>query len=309
MLRTYLFAFIIGIQTIFGLNFGTEILEAGQAFTENGYDSRPVAQNIQLTSDLYSQIEEQDYLKRLTDLGITLHPGQDYDQDSVDNPYEKNKCASLVYKTLQAMPEQTTKQIKNLTLYFSPEGSRGLGGGSTIILRCQNVSDGELVSVLVHELGHIQDTGVMNGNFWVKESEFKDGKSSIYQDDPSLGFYRISFLNASTIKKSAKEEDFVTGYAMTDPFEDFAETYNFYVLHGENFRTIMAGNEALEKKYIFMRDMVFSGQEFSNDENKDFSLFTARNYDSTIIGFNLEKFLAYSYTGDIITSAFEVIQI
>ena len=32
---------------------------------------------------------------------------------------------------------------------------RGLGGGDTIYLRCNNVSDHELVGVFVHEMGHI----------------------------------------------------------------------------------------------------------------------------------------------------------
>jgi hypothetical protein len=294
MLKTYLFAFIIGIQTVIGLNFTTEILEAKQTNTDSGYDSRPVAQSVKPATNLNIQTKQVDYVKKLADLGITLHPGKEYLKTSSDNPAGTKKCAALVYKTLKAMPEETTGQLKNLTLYFTPDGRRGLGGGSTIILRCQNISDGELASVLVHELGHIQDTGVMKGNYWVKESEFKDGKSSIYQDDPSLGFYRLSFSNETTLKKSATEDDFVSGYAMTDPFEDFAETYNFYVLHGENFRTIMKDNNILRKKYIFMRDTVFHGQEFSNDSGTDFSLFTGRNYDSTVIGYNLENFLAYS---------------
>ncbi|MCC6643751.1 putative zinc-binding metallopeptidase, partial [Candidatus Peregrinibacteria bacterium] len=186
----------------------------------------------------------------------------------------------------------------NLTLYFSSTGRRGLGGGSTIILRCQNVTDSELVGVLVHELGHIKDTGVLKGDFWAGESEFKDGEKAIFQNDLSLDFYRISFANEKALKKGAVEKDFVSGYAMSDPFEDFAETYNFYILHGEQFRKMAEDNPNLQAKYDYMRDIVFEGREYGNYERISYDgdlskeLLKKRNYDSTILEYNLKEFLA-----------------
>jgi hypothetical protein len=291
MLKTYLLAFIVGIQTFVGVNLTNDIIETRN--NNQSYESRPVAMG-GVSEDVKTAENEEDYIRKIQAMGITLHPGKEFDQASTDDPEATGKCAALVYRTLQVMPEKPVKQIKNLTLYFSSEGRRGLGGGSTIILRCQNVVDEELVSVLVHELGHIQDTGVMQGNFWVKESEFRDGQSSIYLDDPSLDFYRISFKNEKALKKDATEEDFVTGYAMSDPFEDFAETYNYYLLHGASFREMIKHNQSLKSKYEFMRDKVFEGKEYSYDSNGLNDLFTAKNYDSTVIGFNLKKFLAYS---------------
>jgi hypothetical protein len=148
------------------------------------------------------------------------------------------------------------------------------------------------VGVLVHELGHIMDTGVLKGNFWTGESEFHDGKNAIYNDDPSLDFYRISFQDEKKLNKGVSGIDFVTGYAMTDPFEDFAETYNYYLLHGESFRELAKHNQSLAQKYDFMKEKVFAGKEFTFEDTLSFDSVNSRTYDSTIIGFNLQKFLA-----------------
>ncbi len=236
--------------------------------------------------------QEQDFQKKIEQLGITLHPGTDYTADSKSDPISMNHCAELVYQTLKVMPEETVGKLKNLTLYFNASGRRGLGGGSTIILRCQNVTDEELVSVLVHELGHIEDTAVMKGNFWAGESEFMDGKNAIYEDDASLDFYRISFKDEKTLIAGASDMDFVSGYAKSDPFEDCAESYNFYLLHGGEFRKFADNNLALAKKYSFLKEKVFGGREFGFDLKTEFAFADDRNYDSTVLDYRLKDFLA-----------------
>ena len=122
MLKTYLFALIIGLQAAVGLN-----LAVGLTDQNSGFDSRPVA--VASQSTITSVLEEQDtdYLQSIKELGITLHPGKDYASDSNDdNPEALKKCASLVFRTLQAMPDDTAGKIKNLTLYFNSSGRRGL---------------------------------------------------------------------------------------------------------------------------------------------------------------------------------------
>lgn len=297
MLKSYLLALVAGFQAVVGMNFSTQIfaqqLESSPHVDQPVvYESRPVAQTTPVTKLATTVSQDTDFIKDLKDLNISLHPGSDYAKDSVDNPVSLQHCASLVYQTLKLVPKDVSSKVKDLTLYFNSTGRRGLGGGSTIILRCQNVTDQELVSVFVHELGHIKDTGVLQGNFWAGESEFRDGKNSIFNDDPSLDFYRVSFVNDKQIKKTASELDFVSGYAMTDPFEDFAETFNYYLLHGDDFRQLAAHNDALELKYNFMKEKVFAGKEYNFQSEDDSSLLTTRKYDSTLIGYNLDKFLA-----------------
>lgn len=293
MLKTYLLALIIGLQAAFGLNATVDYLDELNA----GTPSRPAAENSLPADSAQSAARETDFLAAIKEMGITLHPGQEYNAQSRWNESAEKHCAELVYRTFNVMPEETVQQLKNLTFYYAPNGRRGLGGNSTIILRCQNIGDRELVSVLVHELAHIHDSSVLAGSFFAGNSSFMDGSAPIYLDDPSLEFYQLSFLDEFTLKPGAAEEDFVTGYAMTDPFEDFAETYNFYLLQGRTFRALSEQNEILQSKYLFMRDRVFAGQEFdysSSSEKQSESLVSYRNYDSTLLGFDLKKFLANS---------------
>ncbi len=299
MIRTYLLVLVIGLQVALGFQFGPELLKnSSKAAANNQQVFNQDLKAETLVSEQKSAANKIAFLDKLKEKGITLHPGSEFTTNDSPTPTTKEHCAELVYKTLEVMPKDVTGKLKNLTLYFSSTGRRGLGGGSTIILRCQNVTDSELVGVLVHELGHIKDTGLMKGDFWSGESEFKDGGKAIYKNDPSLEFYRIGFENEKKIKSGSSADDFVTGYAMTDPFEDFAETYNFYVLHGHQFKEMSELNTALSQKYQFMKEEVFEGKEFKDVGEKDFDsdlgkvLLANRDYDSTLIKFNLKKFLA-----------------
>lgn len=287
MLKTYLLAFGLITQLVMGWS----------SLDQSHYQDKQVAyRSTPVISDLpeigMERGNELDYSKKIREMGITLHPGTDFTPDSVDNPISANRCASLVYRTLEVLPKEVVSNLKNLTFYFNSTGRRGLGGGSTIILRCDNVTDSELVGVLVHEMGHIEDTGVLNGDFWAGESEFRDGQNAIFKNDLSLDFYRISFADDKTIKADASDLDFVSGYAKTDPFEDFAESYNYYLLHGDNFRILAGNNEAMMKKYDFMREKVFNGREFDFQSVPDSGLLTTRKYDTTVIGYSLDDFLA-----------------
>ena len=238
----------------------------------------------------HASSNEASYARNLDALAIALHPGSDFTQENQPTPGSLNHCKSLVYRTLASLPPEDTAQLKDLTLYFADEGRRGLGGGSTIILRCQNVTDNELVGVLVHEMGHIVDTGLLQGNASAGESEFMDGTQPVYQDDPSLLFYRLDFTDSKTLRSSASPLDFVSGYAQSDPFEDFAETYNYYILHGDEFRTLIETNVVLLQKYNFLKTRVFNGKEFFNGDDARKTDLLQRDYDTTVLNYDLNKF-------------------
>lgn len=233
---------------------------------------------------------DEHYANQLETLDLRLYPGSSYKTESRSTLGSLNHCKALVFQTLTSLPEEHREYLQHLTLYFA-EGRRGLGGGSTIILRCSDVDDAELSSVLVHEMGHIVDTGVKTGNIWTGNSEFMDGSLPIYNNDPSLRFYRISWLDDKTIKPEAEKTDFVTGYAMSDPYEDFAESYNYYILHGQQFKEMAKYDVELRRKYLYLKYFIFSGREFDNDQ-EELPNFTMRRYDSTVLAYNLEKFLS-----------------
>jgi hypothetical protein len=230
------------------------------------------------------------YAEQFSNLGIKLHPGSDFTKEDQPTPRSLNHCKSLVYRTLKSLPAEHVAELKNLTLYFSNEGRRGLGGGSTIILRCQNVTDSELIGVLVHEMGHIVDTGLYQGSVRAGKSEFNDGGTPVYRDDPSLAFYRLGFENEKSLKSDASALDFISGYSASDPFEDFAESYNYYVLHGNEFRLLARTNKILQKKYSFLKNRIFQGKEFINGNVRGIKV-AERSYDATIMPYDPQKFL------------------
>lgn len=237
-------------------------------------------------------ISESYYASKLNDFGFNVNSQIDRGTANKEQAREITHCKSLAYRTLNNLPAEAVSKLQNLTLRFSELGRRGLGGGSTIILRCRNVSDKELVSVLVHEIGHIQDTGVLNGQSSSGKSDFMDGEAPVYQNDLSAKFYEISWKNEETKKDGFDRMDFVSGYAMTDPFEDFAETYNFYILHGQEFREMIKENSVLARKYYFMKYFIFSGKDFGNTSEIKYPNSSMRHYDVTIMDYKMDEFFA-----------------
>lgn len=292
MLKNFLVVLVLGLQSlIVGQEAHQLVLDAhdqDSVFASASFLRGPIVSQSKIASSAVSI----NNLDKLREMGITLHPGTEFDSKSKNDPVALDKCAGLVYSTLQKLPAEPVSKLKDLTLYLSNSGRRGMGGGGTIILRCANVEDDELVGVLVHEMGHVEDTGVLNGSFLAGKSGFYDGNTPVYKDDKSSEFYALSFLETKTPRKSAGELDFVTGYAQTDCFEDFAETFNYYMLHGNAFRRLAALNEVLQKKYDFMKSEVFGGQEYGFDDDIEGTLLASRSYDSTLVRYSLEKFLA-----------------
>ena len=223
---------------------------------------------------------------------ITLHADSN-DVISSSNPGsidQLNHCKDLLGKTLKVLPAAPVAYLKNLNLEFDPTVRRGLGGGSTVSIRCVNVTDSELVGVMVHEMGHVMDTGVLQGHPNSGESAFKDGDNPIFNDDPSLNFYNIDFNADEKTKSNTTEFDFVSTYAMSDPFEDFAESYAYYILHGTEFRKLAKDNESLTEKYNFLKNQVFNGKEFDSGY-QDLAVTGVRHYDVTVLPYDLKKFI------------------
>lgn len=80
---------------------------------------------------------------------------------------------------------------------------------------------------------------------------------------------------------------------MTNQYEDFAESYVYYILHNKDFYTRAQASSLLRQKYDFFEKYVFSTKEFFKE---DFSSDTElKNYywDITKIPIDVEKFLQY----------------
>ncbi|MBT3349325.1 hypothetical protein HN954_01665 [bacterium] len=166
-----------------------------------------------------------------------------------------------------ALPKTHTANLQDLEIRNEKNVSRGLGNGRKIILNTDSIDDAdELISVFVHELGHAVDLGVLKSGGG-KHSKFYDNGWPVFENDPSVKFYEISWATAKTRKRGSERTDFVSGYAMYDCFEDFAETYNFYRMHGEKFRKAKKSSAPLRAKYNFMKTVVFDGVEFQTEKS------------------------------------------
>ncbi|MCF7844389.1 MAG: hypothetical protein K9M03_00990 [Kiritimatiellales bacterium] len=162
----------------------------------------------------------------------------------------------LANDVLRSFPQSCVSQLKNFYVRYDNPSRRGLAGKTTIILSGQ-VPDDEFKALLVHEFGHVTDLGCMQGGDIHRPSSFKDGAEVIYMDDPSVSFYSISWIDSKN-KRPGSPEDFVSGYAAWDPFEDFAETFAYFVLQNDSFKERAQTNPIMAAKYSWMNELVFN---------------------------------------------------
>ncbi|NDK08413.1 hypothetical protein EOM39_04160 [Candidatus Gracilibacteria bacterium] len=143
-----------------------------------------------------------------------------------------------------------------------------------------DINNSELIAVFIHELAHFIDIYYLNND---NEENF----------DNSNYFYDIAWESTKTIKSEMKGGDFVSGYSMTNKYEDFAESFTYYVLHNSDFVKKSEESDILKEKYNFFRQYLFINKEFElkkfgeGDKIKDYYR------DITKIDINLEKFLQY----------------
>jgi len=164
----------------------------------------------------------------------------------------------LANEVLRALPSQCLPFLKRFYVRYDNPENRGLAGSNSIIID-GSVPDDEFKALLIHEFGHITDLGCIDGTMSAGQSSFRDGSEAVYKDDASLSFYQISWVNGSTKKRDMSQQDFVSGYASWDPFEDFAETYVYYVLQKDAFVDRASTNTTLAAKLQWMERHAFRG--------------------------------------------------
>mgnify|MGYP001608498756 CR=1 FL=1 len=217
-------------------------------------------------------------------------------------PAQLSWCENAVARTLSVLPKEHIQAIHSLTLSFDPTMRRGLAGGNTLIIRCVDISEKELAAVLVHEVGHVVDTGLLHASSSDKKTSFADRGQTVYSTDPSVRLYAVSWEDNRSF--TGQNIDAVSGYSLSNPYEEFAETYAMYVLHGRLFRAYAGNNLKLDQKYRFMKNEVFDGNEYdlgppprrgkreALPESTEVNRRAHRAYDVTRMDFNLESFWA-----------------
>ncbi len=173
----------------------------------------------------------------------------------VDQQDIKQVHRVIADRVFRALPAKCRNTLKDFYVEYDNPQNRGLAG-ETIMIIAGNVPDTEFAALIIHECGHIIDLGAMRGTQEAGGTEFADGKKPIFADDPSVQFYRLSWDSAKTIKQTSAKTDFVSGYAMSDAFEDFSESFAFYMLQRAEFERLSQKSPILKAKYKFFENML-----------------------------------------------------
>lgn len=175
----------------------------------------------------------------------------------VDQPDIHEEHKIIADEVLRMLPSSCLSTLKNFYVRYDYPEQRGLAGKSSVIVS-GNVPESEFRALLIHEVfGHVVDLGCLRGTPESGASGFRDGTETIFNDDPSVAFYRISWENDKNHKAGVTDEDFVTGYAAWDPFEDMAESVTYYVTQEQAFRERAQWNPALAVKLQWIESTLF----------------------------------------------------
>lgn len=153
-------------------------------------------------------------------------------------------------RVLRALPSQCRTYLKNFFVKYKDVKQRGLGGKTTIIID-GTPGDEEFAGLLVHECGHVTHAN-MQGTSSAPESAYSDGLEPFYTNSPVVEFFAISWMTEEIRKAGSTHADFVSGYAESDAFEDFAETFAMYILHRPAMRERAKDNTAIAAKLAWM---------------------------------------------------------
>lgn len=171
----------------------------------------------------------------------------------IDQPDIQLKHKIIATEVFDLLPAECHDTLKHFYVRYEKPDRRGLAGKSTVIVD-GTLPDDEFRAVLIHEmLGHVFDLGCKTGSADAGASMFKDGSDPVYNNDPSAAFYRISWTDAKTRRTDAQSADFVSGYAVSDPFEDLAESMTYYLLQRSAFFARAQLNPALAVKLKWLQ--------------------------------------------------------
>lgn len=136
----------------------------------------------------------------------------------------------------------------------------------------------EYLAVCIHEFAHFLDLYILQKQNWIDTSDY---------------FYQISWKDIKILKAWLTQKDFVSWYAMTNQYEDFAETYTYYILHNSDFLEKSTKSSILKQKYNFFKTYIFKNDEFISIKLKTEEEIKDYYRDTTKIWYSLQNLLSY----------------
>lgn len=240
--------------------------------------------------DSISKTELEDYQNFTKDLlnKIEQKEKELYDQSKINFIYNPQIIETKLYNNAWINAINTLinsnlfkdKKLNfDLILNFQKDAVRWKYKNKTISLySLVDIKDNELLAVFIHELGHYIDIDFLQKKVL---------------NDLSNNFYDISWEDTYEIKAWLSKTDFVSWYALTNKYEDFAESFLYYVLFNSDFREKSLKSDLIKQKYDFFSNYIFKQDEF---KKTNFRIeFDLKDYywDITKINFSLNNFLHY----------------
>lgn len=202
-----------------------------------------------------------------------------YNPDNVEEYLTKTNKLSNISDVMSSKMFKDKNLTFNIEFYKDRSEIRWRYQNSTLkFFDVENLSNEELLWVFIHELGHYFDIKYLQ-------------KQVLF--DLSDSFYDISWEDIKILKTWSDKKDFVSGYAMTNKYEDFAESFTYFVLFNDDFRQKMTKSEKLQKKYDFMQKYIFRNDEFKKTNFRIFEKNLDYYWDITKIKFSIPNFLNY----------------
>lgn len=177
--------------------------------------------------------------------------------------------------------DSVRQKIKKLQIEFYKDllDVRGKMKGWTIkMFGLLELGEGEFLSVFIHEFWHYLDI------YFFSQGSF---------GDTSKNFYNISWESTKVLRWWQNQTDFVSGYAMTNKYEDFAESFTYYILHNDDFLEKSEKSELLRDKYNFFWKYLFFEWEFIGTDFSEWNVIRSYYWDITKIDIDINKFLQY----------------
>lgn len=168
----------------------------------------------------------------------------------------------------QLLPSDFPKNVKLIVSYMNPDMRNGMAGKGILILKGQNPD--LFFQTFIHEAGHVYS---LRGDASGTPSPFFDFQRNLPESDPSVPYFALSWLD----NEKSWNDAFPSIYGTTDPFEDYAESFIFYIMQGKAFRQAGKTDEGLRKKYDFMKQ-TFAGKEFDSFEDFKNRLFAIQEF-------------------------------
>lgn len=247
--------------------------------------------------DFENEIIEKNYIEPVVDVKISETINKKVEDKIIDNLTSANKFSynfipEELFLEKEVKPyfesidlflnnQNIEKKINFLEIFLYKEKSDvrwKMQNKKLKLFWIYNMNLWEFLSVSIHEFWHFLDLYILE-----KKVSF----------DISDYFYSISWENTTTIKAWLEQKDFVSGYSMTNKYEDFAESFTYYIIHNSDFLEKTNWSEILKQKYDFFSKFVFRNDEFKTSNYK--STIDVKSYyrDITKIEFSFENFLQY----------------